>query len=80
MSTWEDLENDFLDGDKDEAEKVANLCFNANQEYEVSFCDMTYDEMVNAFDDLLVDLEMMLSKYASLKKQNGLLTNEINML
>ena len=41
---------------------------------------MTYDELLNAFDDLLVDSKMMLFKYASLKKQNELLATEINML
>ena len=80
MSTSEDLENDSSDGDENEAEEVANRCFIANQEDEVSPYHMTYDELLNAFDDVLVDSKMMLSKYASLKKQNGLLTNEINML
>ena len=50
-----------------------------NQEDEVSPCHMSYDKLLNA-DDLLVDSEMMLSAYASLKKQNELLANEINML
>ena len=68
MSIWKDLENDFYDGDDDEAEEVTNLCFMANQEDKVSPCHMSYVELLNAFDDLLVDSEMMLSKYANLKK------------
>ena len=62
MSTQENLENDSSDGDDDEAEEVANLCFMANQEVEISPCHMTYDESLNAFDDLLVDFEIMLSR------------------
>ena len=68
MSTWENLENDSFDGDDDEAEEVANLCFMENQKNELSSCHMSHDELLNAFDDLLVDSEMMLSKYANLKK------------
>ena len=30
MSTWEDLENDSFNGDEDEAQEVANLCFMVN--------------------------------------------------
>ena len=41
---------------------------------------MSYDELFNAFDDLLADSEMMLSKYANLKTQNEHLANEISML
>ena len=59
-----------MDVDEDEAEEVANLCFVANQEDEVSPCHMTYDELLKTFDDLLVDSQMMLFKHASLKKQN----------
>ena len=80
MSTWEELKNDSSDGDEDEAEVVANIYFMANQEDEVSPCHMTYDELLSAFDDLLIDLEMMLSKCASSKKQNELLGNGINMI
>ena len=64
MSTWEDLENDSFDED-DEAKEVANLWFMANQEDEVSPCNMSCDELLHAFDDLLVDSKMMLSKYAN---------------
>ena len=66
MSTWEDLENDSSDEDDNEAEEIANFCFMANQEDKVSPCHMSYDKLLNAFDDLLVDSEMMLSKYANL--------------
>ena len=41
---------------------------------------MSYDELLNAFDDLLVDSKMMLSKYANLKKQNELLTSKVDRL
>ena len=41
---------------------------------------MSYEELLNAFDDLLIDSEMMLSKYADLKKQNELLTSEVDRL
>ena len=78
MSTWEDFENDTSDEDEDEAKEAANLWFMGNQEDEVSPCHMTYDDLLNTFDDLLVDSEMMLSKYASSKKQNELLDNKRN--
>ena len=80
MSIWEDLENDSSDEDDYEAKEVANLCFMANQENEVSPSNMSYDELLNAFDDLLVDSKMMLSKYANLKKQNELLTSKVDRL
>ena len=67
MSTWEDLENDTSDEDDEEAKEVVNLCFIANQDDKKSHCNMSYDELLNAFEDLLADSEMMLLKYANLK-------------
>lgn len=59
MATWEDLEQDV--GDRENETEVVNLCFMANIEVdeetmvEVSELELSYDELLKAYNKLLND-------------------------
>ena len=79
MATWEDLEETSSDSDED-GDDVASICLMENEENEVNESNSSYEELLKAFDELLHDSKIILSKYALTKKANESLQKENELL
>ena len=69
VAIWSD--SDYFDDDESINDEIVKLCFMAFEELKVSsnFCDSilyTFDELQDAFDDLVLEFETMRSKYSKM--------------
>ena len=86
IATWEDLDEEQQGLESQEEEVVANLCFMANivSKKEIKVLDsepeLSYNDLIKAYDELLDDSQMLASHYALLNKNFQKLSCEFEKL
>ena len=77
-STWD------LESDSEEEVDTANVCFMANENTpKVTFesclddCELTMDELGEAFEELSHNYDFLKKKYLKMKKKNELIQNQL---
>ena len=79
VAAWGESESESSN-DEESDSKVANLCFMANEEDDISNeVSPTYDELQNVLEELYVDLRKLGSKNTCLKKIVTSLSNELEI-